>query len=317
MAITRECLAIEGPGRTAVLVMAYGGPDSLADVAPYILDVRSFRPTSAALIEEMRSRYRAIGGRSPILEHTRAQASALGEALRDAGTPMPVYIGMRHWHPYIARAFDEMRTGNIERVVGLVMAPHQSRMSVGAYFRRVEEAAGNVEVLRIESWHLMVEYIEVVESRIHEALDTFPASDRSNVHLLFTAHSLPERILGEGDPYVAQLDETVAALAVRFPANPHAFAYQSAAMTPDPWLGPDAGAVMESIAASGGTNVLIAPIGFTSEHVEILYDIDIEYAARARELGLDLRRIRMLNDDPRVMAGLARRVIEELSTADV
>jgi ferrochelatase len=197
------------------------------------------------------------------------------------------------------------------------MAPHQSRMSVGAYFRRVEEAAGNVEVLRIESWHLMVEYIEVVESRIHEALDTFPASDRSNVHLLFTAHSLPERILGEGDPYVAQLDETVAALAVRFPANPHAFAYQSAAMTPDPWLGPDAGAVMESIAASGGTNVLIAPIGFTSEHVEILYDIDIEYAARARELGLDLRRIRMLNDDPRVMAGLARRVIEELSTADV
>jgi hypothetical protein len=136
--------------------MAYGGPDSLADVEPYIMDVRNLRPTSAELIEEMRSRYRAIGGRSPILEHTRAQARALGEALRDGSTPMPVYIGMRHWHPYIALAFDEMRTNNIERVVGLVMAPHQSRMSVGAYFRRVEEAAGNVEVLRIESWHLMV-----------------------------------------------------------------------------------------------------------------------------------------------------------------
>jgi len=317
VAITRECPAIEGPGRTAVLVMAYGGPDSLEEVEPYILDVRNFRPTSAELIEEMRSRYRAIGGRSPILEHTGAQARALGEALRDAGSPMPVYIGMRHWHPYIAQAFDQMRTDNIERVIGLVMAPHQSRMSVGAYFRRVEEAAGNVEVLRIESWHLLPEYLDTIESLIHEALDTFPVWDRSKVHLLFTAHSLPERILAEGDPYVAQLEQTVAALAVRFPENPHSFAYQSAAMTPDPWLGPDAGAVLESIAASGGRDVLIAPIGFTSEHVEILYDIDIEYAARAREFGLDLRRIRMLNDDPRVMAGLARRVVEELSTADV
>lgn len=295
--------------------MAYGGPDRLEDVEPYILDVRSHRPTGLELIEEMRSRYQAIGGRSPILEHTRAQAKALGRALHDAGWPLPVYIGMRHWHPYIAAAFERMRADGIERVIGVVMAPHQSRMSVGAYFRRAAEAAGDIEVRRVESWHLLAEYLDAVQARIGEAIETFPAAVRNDVHLLFTAHSLPERILAEGDPYAAQLEQTVAALSARFPANPHSFAYQSAAMTPDPWLGPDAGAVMRSLATAGRAGIVIAPIGFTSEHVEILYDIDIEYAALARELGIELRRMRMMNDDAHMMAGLARRVVEELGAA--
>jgi ferrochelatase len=317
VAVTSDCLAFGGVGQTAVLVMAYGGPDSLDDVEAYILDVRNHRPTSTELIEEMRSRYHAIGGRSPILEHTRAQAVRLGHALLDAGSPLPVYIGMRHWHPYIREALDAMRADGIERAVGLVMAPHQSRMSVGAYFQRVDEAAEGIEIHRIESWHLLPEYLATVESRIRESLETFPADSRDGVHILFTAHSLPERIVAEGDPYVAQLAATVAALETRFADNASSFAYQSAAMTPDPWLGPDAGEVLNSIAASGGSRVLMAPIGFTSEHVEILYDIDIEYADLARRLGIELRRIRMMNDDSHMMTGLARRVVEELRTAAV
>jgi ferrochelatase len=309
--------------------MAYGGPDRMEDVEPYILDVRHHRPTSAGIIEEMQSRYRAIGGRSPILEHTRAQAVRLGTCLREADSPLPVYIGMRHWHPYIGAAFDRMRADGITEVVGLVMAPHYSSMSVGAYFRSAEEGrlfpdrqvpphnqsgdAAGIEMRRIDSWHMLLEYLDTVESLVRESLEAFPAEHHARVHLLFTAHSLPERIRAEGDPYPAQLEETVEALAGRFPGQPHSFAYQSAAMTPDPWLGPDAGEVLRSIAAHGGSRVLIVPIGFTSEHVEILFDIDIEYARLARQLGLEMRRIRMMNDDARMMAGLARRVIEELA----
>ncbi len=298
-----------------VLVMAYGGPDCLEDVEPYIMDVRNHRPTPPAVIEEMRERYARIGGRSPILERTRAQAAALERALGELAVPARVYIGMRHWRPYIGDTLHGMEADGVERAIGLVMAPHFSRMSIGAYERKARAAGTTVDLRMIESWHLLPEYIETVQARVFDALQRFPADLRNRVPLVFTAHSLPQRILAEDDPYADQLRATFEAVRARFPGHACHFAYQSAAMTPEPWLGPDAGAIIDQLAAAGGNAVLLVPIGFTSEHVEILFDIDIEYREQAAALGMQLERIAMMNDDARMMRGLARLVHEEMQNA--
>jgi protoporphyrin/coproporphyrin ferrochelatase len=291
-----------------LLVMAYGGPDSLDEVAAYLLDVRGGRPTSDEIIHEVRERYRAIGGRSPILERTQAQAGALEAALRQRGAPFRAWVGMRHWHPYIQAALEDMQAAGIERAVGLVMAPHYSRMSIGAYFKKVADAGSAVQVAPIERWHLLPGYIEALAEHVQEALRRFPADARSGVPVIFTAHSLPERILEWGDPYPDELLATVRAVAERLGQQPHEFAYQSAAMTPDPWLGPDAGEVISRLAADGARNVLIAPIGFVTEHVEILYDVDIDFKRQADSLGVRLERIRMLDSAPAMVDGLAELV---------
>lgn len=288
-----------------VLVMAYGGPDSLEEVAPYLLDVRGHRETPQQIIDAVRERYARIGGRSPILERTRAQAAALGASLNGAGPRFTVEVGMRHWHPYVREALAALESRGISRAVGLVMAPHFSRMSVGAYFEAVRRAGSSVEVMPIESWHLLPGYLDAVATRVREALTRFPAGARDAVPIVFTAHSLPERILSWNDPYPEQLQATVAGVMECLGPRPHRFAYQSAALTPDPWLGPDAGDVVDELARGGARHVLVAPIGFVCEHVEILYDIDIELRGRAAALGVQLERIEMVNDAPQMIAGLA------------
>lgn len=293
-----------------VLVMAYGGPDSLDDVGPYLLDVRNFRPTAEHIIQEVRERYRIIGGRSPILERTQEQAAALQQALdrQEEEGEFRVAVGMRHWHPYIKQALSEMEAEGIERAVAVVMAPHYSRMSIGAYYRKVDDAASPIEIARIERWHLLPGYLDALARRVTAALARFPAATRDAVTVIFTAHSLPERILEWGDPYPRELRETVAAVMDRLGDQPHEFAYQSAAMTSDPWLGPDAGEVIARLAAQGKTEVLIAPIGFTTEHVEILYDIDYDFRRQAEALGVRLERIEMLNDAAPMIDGLAAEI---------
>lgn len=293
------------------LIMAYGGPDSLDDVEPYLADIRGGRPTSPELIEEMSERYRRIGGRSPILERTRAQAQAIQAGL-DEIVPdgYRTYTGMKHWTPWIADAIRSMEADGIDRAVGLVLAPHYSGMSIGGYWSRVEDTGGTVEVARIDRWHLLPEYLDAAADRVRNALASFPEERRGEIHLLFTAHSLPERILESDDPYPYELQETVQAIMQRLGDRPFAFAYQSAAMTPDPWLGPDAGDVLRQLHADGVPGVVLSPIGFTSDHVEVLYDVDVEYASLADRLGLRLVRPPMLNDDPQAMRGLARLIHE-------
>lgn len=308
-----------------VLVMAYGGPDRLDDVEPYLRDVRGGRPTPPEIIEEVRERYRRIGGRSPIRERTERQAAALEEALNRGGAlgrepGFRTFVGMRHWHPFIRDTLRRMAAEGIERAVGLVMAPHYSRMSVGAYQERAREAEAPVEIAHIDSWHLLGGYLDALEGRVRSALERLPASDRDGAAVVFTAHSLPRRILDWDDPYPDQLRSTAAALAKRLGgvldlAPPAAaprfyFAYQSAALTPEPWLGPDAGEVIERLAREGRRTVLVAPIGFLCEHVEILYDVDIVFREQARRLGLRLERIEMLDDAPALIASLADLVRE-------
>ena len=288
-----------------VLVMAYGGPDSLDEVEPYLMDVRGYRATAPEIVQEVRQRYREIGGRSPILERTRAQAHAIESALNQQGQDFKAFVGMRHWHPFIQDTLAEMRSQRIDRTVGLVMAPHYSRMSIQAYFNKIEEANSGMQIARIHDWHLLPEYLEALAARVRAALERFPEAVQAEVPVIFTAHSLPERILEWGDPYPMQLLATTDALMERLGPRPHEFAYQSAAISTEPWLGPDASEVIERYAAEGRRHVLICPIGFVCEHVEILYDIDIVYQKLAKQLGIQLERIEMLNDEPEMIHGLA------------
>jgi protoporphyrin/coproporphyrin ferrochelatase len=291
-----------------VLVMAYGGPNSLDEVEPYLLDVRGHRPTPAHVIDEVRSRYAAIGGRSPILEKTTAQARALEAALGGNGQFTTV-VGMRHWQPRIAEGLAVLAEAGIERVVGLVMAPHYSALSIELYFKQVDASRGALAIAPVREWHLLPGFLVALEDRIAEALDRFPEAQRDTVPLLFTAHSLPQRILASGDPYPTQLAATVEAVLPRLGKHGrsrlHRFAYQSAGRTADPWLGPDASTVIEELAALGHRTVLVVPIGFTCEHVEVLYDVDLELRRRANGLGMHLERIVMVNDHPAMIDGLA------------
>jgi ferrochelatase len=289
-----------------VLVMAYGGPNSLDDVKPYLLDVRGYRPTAPAIINTVRERYQLIGGRSPILEQTQAQADALQTALD--GSLFKTFVGMRHWHPYLKDTLAQMQAAGIARTIGLVMAPHYSRLSIGAYYKKIEEAQSPVSVARIERWHLLPGYLNALADRVRAALLKFPAEVRADVPIIFSAHSLPERILNWNDPYPAELRATVAGVIERIGAHPHEFAYQSAAISNEPWLGPDVGAVLDRMAKEGYKHALVAPIGFVVEHVEILYDIDVVYQQQANALGIQLVRIEMLGTAPAMIAGLAELV---------
>jgi len=288
-------------GGVAVLLMAYGGPGSLDDVEPYLNDVRGGRPTSPELLHEIRERYAKIGGRSPILELTRAQALAVGKAL---GAGFQVYVGMRHWHPFIRETADEIARAGHRHVVGVVMAPHYSAMSVGAYEKKLLEAAQDrFETALVRSWGDHPAFLEAVAERVAQALQRFPSP--SAVQVIFTAHSLPQRILAAGDPYPDELRASSQAVAQRMRLNDWRFAYQSAGATADPWLGPDAGDVISELAAAGRKAFLLVPIGFVCDHVEILYDIDVEYRELAERLGVHLERTDSLNSDPGLVAAVA------------
>lgn len=287
--------------RTAVLLMAYGGPGSLDDVEPYLLDVRGGRPTSPELVEEIRQRYAAIGGRSPILELTRAQAAGVALALGDG---FEVRVGMRHWHPYIRETVDDIVRAGHRRLIGIVMAPHYSGMSVGAYEKKLLEAVdGRLEPALVRSWADHPRFLDAVADRVAQALPRFPSP--AAVQVIFTAHSLPQRILAAGDPYPDEVRASAAAVAGRRGLASWHLAYQSAGATAEPWLGPDAGDLMSDLAAGGHEAFLLVPIGFLCDHVEILYDIDVRYRALAEGLGVRLERTGSLNDDPGLAAALA------------
>ncbi len=291
-----------------VLVMAYGGPNTLDDVEPYLLDVRGYRPTAPEIVHEVRERYKLIGGRSPILEQTQTQAAALEAALNEKTPVFKAFVGMRHWHPYLKDTLAQMQAAGIERAIGLVMAPHYSRLSIGAYYKKIEDAQSSIEVARIVRWHDLPGYLDALTDRVQVALRKFPEDVQAEVPIIFSAHSLPQRIMDWSDPYPAELRETVDGVMQRLGPHPHEFAFQSAAISNEPWLGPDVGAALNRLASEGQKRVLIAPIGFVVEHVEILYDIDVVFQQQAQTLGLQLERIEMLNTAPLMMAGLAELV---------
>jgi ferrochelatase len=294
-----------------VLVMAYGAPESLEEIAGYLADIRLGRPTPRAVLDDVTESYRAIGGRSPLLELTRRQVAALSEAL---GDEFRCYLGMRHWSPWIEDAVRDMVEDGIERAVGLVLAPQFSALSVARYQQKVadglELARGRIAFEHVPSYHDAPGLIEAFASRVEEGLARWPAEERDHVHVVFSAHSLPERVLAAGDPYGAQCLETAALVAERagLPDERWSWAYQSAGRTPEPWAGPDLGEHLEELAARGIRDVVSVPVGFVADHVEVLFDVDVGARAVADRLGMRLERPPSLNDDPIFIAALVELV---------
>jgi ferrochelatase len=293
--------------------MAYGGPDSLEDVEPYLLDIRGGRPTSPELVAEIKERYELIGGRSPLLAITRQQAATLETYLNSAGeTRFRTYVGMRHWQPRVKEAVAQMAADEIVQAVALVMAPHYSRMSIGAYFRRLDEAIQDLDVnitfSRIESWHDHPGLVAALAEKADDALALFNGDEGDSApKVIFSAHSLPSRIQEAGDPYDAQLHETAALVAEQLglPADRWLFCYQSAGRSSEPWLGPHIEDVIVELAQAGERRLLVVPVGFVCDHVEILYDIDIEGRQLAQAHDARLERSESLNASPAFIATLA------------
>jgi protoporphyrin/coproporphyrin ferrochelatase len=292
-----------------VLMMAYGGPDSLEELPGYLADIRGERPTTPAVLEEITHNYRQIGGRSPLMEFTLQQVAAI-QAHLDPGT-FRLYLGMRHWSPWIEDTIRDMLDDGITHAVSMVLAHHYSKLSVAKYQHKIEAGLemyrGHIEFANIDSYHDVEGLIEPLADRVREGLARWPEGERDSVHVIFSAHSLPVRIILMGDPYDEQLRETARLVAARAGLTDEqwSWSYQSAGRTPEPWLGPQLQDYIPQLAARGIKNIISVPIGFVCDHVEILYDIDIQAQAVARELGVRLERPPALNTDRVFMAQLA------------
>jgi len=280
-----------------VLLLAHGSPESPDEMPEYLRLVRGGREPSPELVEEMRRNYAAIGGRSPLTEITFAQASALHRALGD-GTP--VFVGMRNWRPFIADALRDAAAAGVDGLVAVPLAPQYSALSVGKYKEAVERSRPEGMTLRfVDSWHdhpgLLDAFAEKLRAAMKDAWD----------EVVFTAHSLPERVVREGDPYPAQVAATARGVAERVGLARYRQAYQSAGRTPEPWLGPPLEQALGEIAHQGARRVLVAPVGFVCDHTEILFDIDVQAQAAARVHGLTLGRTESLNTSPDFIRALA------------
>jgi protoporphyrin/coproporphyrin ferrochelatase len=283
---------------TGILCMAYGSPATEADIEPYYTHIRGGRVPSPAALEELTARYRAIGGGSPLTQITRAQAAALSTR-----SGLPTFVGMKHAAPFIAEGAAEAKRAGIGRLVGLPLAPHYAGMSLGSYERTLREAWDG-ELVFIPGFHDHPAFIAAVRGVLKEAL----AQGRPE-RIFFTAHSLPARILDEGDPYRDQLLESCRLVATGMDLPDWEFAFQSASHTGEPWLGPD---LLEVLDRSGASDVLVCPIGFVADHLEILYDLDVEAQNFAREKRIRIRRTRSFNASAEFIDALAQIVADAL-----
>ena len=297
-----------------VVVMSYGTPAGPEDVEAYYTHVRRGRPPTPELLADLVRRYEAIGGVSPLAGRTRAQASVLAAALeRRAPGRFVVEVGYKHASPFLEEAVEALVGGGAERLVALVLAPHYSVGSVGEYLARVRSRAGELApelpVAAVDDWHLEPTYLAFLAAEVRRCLAELPEATK----VLFSAHSLPERVVAGGDPYAGQVRETGAAVAAELCLSPWAdwaVAWQSAGRTPEPWIGPDILTVFDDLAATGRADgVLVCPCGFVSDHLEVLYDLDVEARDRAAALGLAFARTAVLNDDPVVLDALAEQVV--------
>jgi protoporphyrin/coproporphyrin ferrochelatase len=313
---------VEATAPIGVLLMAYGTPATLDDVEPYYTHIRGGRPPTPEAVQGLKDRYNLIGGRSPLLGLTLGVASSLEKRLdEDHFGRFRVYVGMKHWHPFIADVVPQVAADGVSQIIAVVLAPHYSRMSIGTYRKALDEAQTRLvrplDVRFVERWHAQPQYRRLIADRIASALSLFPAEARHEVAVLFSAHSLPERILSWDDPYPRELRESAAGIANLVGLTEWHFAYQSAGRTPEPWLGPDILDELANLAALGKRHVLSVPFGFVADHLEVLFDIDVEAQARAAELGLMLRRTESPNADPAFVEVLAAIISEQMTDTGI
>jgi ferrochelatase len=297
----------------ALLLLAFGGPRSLDDVEPFLTRLFRGRKPPPEQLERIKERYRLIGGCSPLPEITFKQAIALENSLNAKGYPFKSYVGMRYGHPLIEDTLKKILDDGIREIIALPMTPFRSRASTGAYIEELNQVNRNlgekIEVSFVEGWHLHPLFIEAIREKIQEGLMQFVPEERKKVHLIFSAHSLPKSLL-EDDPYVKDMEESVKKVLKKIEPLPWHIAFQSRGMGPGEWLGPDVESVLEELSKKKIREVLMDPIGFVSDHIEILYDVDILYRDKAKLLGMELKRTPSLNFSKRFIEALTA-IVEE------
>lgn len=298
--------------KTAVLLMAYGTPRTPAEIEPYYTDIRRGRAPTPEQLADLVARYDAIGGISPLAARTEAQRDALQKALNEiAPDTYEVVLGLKHAAPMIETAVNELAVRGFQHIIGLVLAPHYSSFSIGQYMGRARAAAEphGITVTAIDSWATEPALVEFLAADLRSRLSAMPA----NTKVLFTAHSLPQRIIDAGDPYPDELRSTAEAVAIAAGLDSWSswsIAWQSAGRTPEPWIGPDILAVIDDLAASeNASGVVVCACGFVADHLEVLFDLDIEARQHAQAKGLAFDRTSCVNDDATIMHALAQRVI--------
>jgi ferrochelatase len=283
--------------------MAYGTPRDREDIETYYTDIRRGRPPTPELLADLVRRYDALGGTFPLRDITDRQLRTVADALGDGYV---VTLGTKHSVPKVEDGVHDLAARGVDRIVGLVLAPHYSRFSIGEYAERAAKAAAERGLVAdtVASWHLLPAYVAFLRRAVSDALARVPDGS----HVVFTAHSLPERILSTSDPYPQQLLETAQAVADGLSLANWSVGWQSAGRTPEPWLGPDVLDVVRRCASDGQPGLVVCACGFVADHLEVAYDLDIEAAQLAEQLALPFTRTASVNDDPSVLTALAELV---------
>jgi len=303
--ISSDILVSMADDKWAVLLLAHGAPDRLEDIPEFLLNVRGGRKLAEPAVLEIVRRYSLIGGGSPLARMTNRQAEALADRLG-----CRVYVGMRNWRPFIADAVRQVHQDGVERLVSICLAPQNSRTSIGLYRKHltqaIEDLACHLQVDFVESWHNNNELIAAFRDKVTAALDGIKEATGERVPIVFTAHSVPQRTIDEGDPYQAQVMETALLVAQGAGLDDWRVAFQSQGMTAEPWIGPNVESEIDRLAATGHRHALLVPISFVSDHVEILYDVDIAFRQYGQAKGVTVWRSESLNDSPLFITALAR-----------
>lgn len=297
----------------ALLLLAFGGPRSLDEVEPFLTRLFRGRKPSSEQLERIKERYRLIGGRSPLPEITFKQATALEKRLEAKGYPFKSYVGMRYGHPLIEETLKKILEDGIREVIALSMAPFRSRASTGAYVEEIyqikKKIGEEIEISFVEGWHLHPLFLGAIQEKIEEGLMQFTKEERKGVHLIFSAHSLPKSLV-QNEPYVKDMEESVRGVLRKIEPRPWHIAFQSRGMGPEEWMGPDVESVLTELSRQKIREILIIPIGFVADHIEVLYDIDILYRGKAESMGMTLKRTPSLNFSERFIEALAA-IVEE------
>ena len=299
----------------ALLLIAIGGPCSLDEVEPFLTRLFKGRTPFSEQLERVKERYRLIGGRSPLPEITLKQAKAMEESLNSKGYRFTSYVGMRYGHPLIEETLQEILRDGIREVIALPMAPFRSSASTGAYVEEVshirKSIGEKIAISFVVGWHLHPLFLEAIQEKIEEGLTQFTSEERKRVHLIFSAHSLPKSLVRD-EPYVKDMEESVREVVRKLKPLPWHIAFQSRGMGPEEWLGPDVESVLSEFSQQNVREVLIVPIGFVADHIEVLYDIDVLYQRKAESMGMVLKRTKSLNFSKKFIEALSKIVEEHL-----
>lgn len=317
MAISKDQFDKETIG---VMLMAFGGPESLDSVEPFMEKLMRGRKPTPEIVARAKEKYRLIGGKSPLPEITKRQAGALEaklNGLSDGPVTFKTFVGMRYWHPFIEDTISQMAAGGIKRAFAISMSPHHSRVSTGAYAEEIDrvisEKGLDISVEIIGGMYNHPVFIDAIVEKVAAAIERFPQERQSDLQVIFSAHSLPMAYIESGDPYVEEIKATIDEVLKKVGPLSWHLAFQSKGTIPGAWLSPIVEDVYEQIIAGGYKDVLVVPVGFAADHVETLWDLDILHKGQAEELGLNYERSGALNDSPKFMEALASLVLEAVN----